>query len=452
MKNKRRGPSWQTILLILAAVVGWAAFRLALNPGGGRSGAFDSYSGPILPLTAISGGEGLEVERQVEFDFSPYEHYEASPVDPAEVIVTDTYLLTNPTDSAMTVTLAYPYEGRFVDERKYTPTITLDGNPMEGMLYPSVDGEREIFQARDFVEYQRLMTENNYYTQAVSEPPAADIPVKVYHFTDITYHGAREDPYIFLTVDFRIPEGASVWALHYDVMRLDDETGECSLWLHEDLDEKDMAYLFIMGGELEDLTFGGNLGHNLTENSALTDVTAEYETYDSTFSQLLWDFAQGYDYWAVYEEEPNPGLMTPEILWRDAMKRIGAHPEQGWAGTTGEAVSIVEEAFYKTMTTPRLLYWVFPVEIPAGGTVEVRAQYHQEASTDFHGAKQDRDGYDLATRLGSSLDFTEQSAAIKGWEFIEILRQNFGFRPNKGITGVILDPDVERYYLEVTGK
>ena len=92
------------------------------------------------------------------------------------------------------------------------------------------------------------------------------------------------------------------------------------------------------------------------------------------------------------------------------------------------------------------------VTIPAGETVEVEAKYHQEASTDFHGAKQDRDGYDLATRLGSSLDFTEQSAAIKGWEFIEILRQNFGFRPNKGITEVTLDPDVERYYLEVTGK
>lgn len=452
MEKKRRGPSWQTILLILAAVIGWLGLRLMLNPGGGRSGAYNSYSGPILPLTAVSGGEGLEVKRHVEFDFSPYETYEPSPIDAAEIIVTDTYLLTNPADSDRTVTLAYPYEGRFVDERKYTPAVTVNGKEVEAALYPAVDGERQIFLAKDFSDYRDLMTEHDYFAQATSQPPQADHPVKVYRFTDITYNGNREDPYIFLTVDFRIPEGAAVWALHYDVMRLDDETGDCSLWFHEDLDEKDMAYLFVVGGELEELSFGGNLGHNLTENSALTDMTCEYETYDTTFSELIWEFAQRYDYWAVYEDEPDPGLDTPEILYRDAMKRIGAHPEQGWDGITGESVSIAEEAFYKTMTIPRLMYWVFSVEIPAGETVQVQAQYHQEASTDFHGAQKDRDGYDLATRLGSSLRFEELTAAVKGWEFIEILRQNFGFRPHKGITEVILDPDTERYYLEVAVK
>lgn len=392
MENNRRGPSWKTILLILAAVVCWLGIRLVLNPGGGRSGAYDSYSGPVLPLTAVSGGEVLEAKRYVDFDFAPYEGYEASPVEPAEIIVTDTYFLTNPTEEDVTVTLAYPYEGRFVDERKYTPAVTVNGKEADAVLYPAVDGDREIFLAKDFESYRDLMTENDYFAQAVSDPPETQIPVKVYHFTDITYHGESEDPYIFLTVDFHIPEGVSVWALHYDVMHLDDKTGDCSLWLHEGLDEKDRAYLFVMGGELEDLSFGGNLGHNLTQTSTLSDVTCEYETYDTTFAELLWEFAQAYDYWAAFKNEPNPGLDTPEILYRDAMKRIGEHPEQGWEGTTGEAVSIAEEAFYKTMTIPRLMYWVLETEIPAGETVEVQAQYHQEASTDFHGAKQDRDG------------------------------------------------------------
>ena len=42
----------------------------------------------------------------------------------------------------------------------------------------------------------------------------------------------------------------------------------------------------------------------------------------------------------------------------------------------------------------------------------------------------------LVTALGSNLTFTKQSAAIKGYGEIEIVRQNFGFDLERGITQV----------------
>ena len=447
---KRHGPSWQTILLIVAGAAVWLGLGMVLNTDGSGSGEYSSYYGPVLPLTATSGGENLEVQRHVDYDFSTYENYTPNIWGDGEAIVTDTYRLTNPGDKDVTARLVYPYEGRFCDERKYTPTITVEGQEIKGQLLASVDEGQEIFRAREFEEYQQRMTGYDFYAEALQEPPKADIPVKVYHFTDITYHG-EDYPYIFLTLEFSIPEGVGVWVNHFDVLHSETMEGPHEIWFQDDLDERDGAYLFTVGGDIEDLTFGGNLGHNVTETSALTNVTYEYETYETTFGELLWELAQKYDYWAVYEDEPDPGLITPELLYREAMKRIGEEAAQPYDGVSW-AVSVVEDAFDSVITETRLLYWVFDLTIPAGGSADVEASFHQEANTDFGGPKKRRHGYELATRLGSELNFTYLSAGISNGEAVEILRQNFGFDLKKNITRVELDPEEERYYLEVAVK
>ena len=74
------------------------------------------------------------------------------------------------------------------------------------------------------------------------------------------------------------------------------------------------------------------------------------------------------------------------------------------------------------------------------------------ASFDFycaHTGNQKVKGYDLVTRLGSTLTFTGQSATLLDRGLIEIVRQNFGFDLDSGIKTVELDPAAEHYYLEV---
>lgn len=451
-ERKQRGPSWKTILCILGAAALWLGFRGMLNINGAKSGAYDSYAGPVLPMTVVEGGENVQAERHVDFDFSPYADYQPGSFGGGEIAVTDSYRLTNPTDETLHLKLAYPYEGKLIEEQKYTPAITVDGVEAKAEPYASVDEGERIFGANDFWEYKALMTETDYLRQAVAEEPPLQIPVKAYHFTDITYQGDQEYPYIFLILNFSIPEGAGVWVRHFDVLHSDHQARTYSLWFQDDLEEKDMAYLFIVGGDVENLTFGGNLGHNVTDNSALTDVTCEYEVYDTTFDDLIWEMAQDYRFWGEDENPSDPRLHSPELLYRDAMKRMEEHVSQDDNSITGAPVSVVGEYFNESMVTSRLLYWVFEVEIPAGEAVQVEAAYCKKASTDISGPKKDRDGYDLATTLGSNLRFTAQTAGITGGEYIEILRQNFGFNLRKAITQVRLAPETERYYLDVCKK
>ena len=61
-------------------------------------------------------------------------------------------------------------------------------------------------------------------------------------------------------------------------------------------------------------------------------------------------------------------------------------------------------------------------------------------------------GYDLMTRLGSSLTCTRQSATLEDRGVIEIVRDNFGFDLKKGVKTVELSLEEEHYYLEVRRK
>ena len=58
-------------------------------------------------------------------------------------------------------------------------------------------------------------------------------------------------------------------------------------------------------------------------------------------------------------------------------------------------------------------------------------------------------GYDMVTRLGNNLIFTEQTASLEDRGQIEIVRQNFGFDIENGIDEVELDMEEPHYYLEV---
>ena len=73
----------------------------------------------------------------------------------------------------------------------------------------------------------------------------------------------------------------------------------------------------------------------------------------------------------------------------------------------------------------------------------------KDASIDYVGKDQGKDGYDMATRLGSNLTLTEQTASISGYDEIEIVVQNFGFDLTNGITNVTLDINQDHYWMEI---
>ena len=112
----------------------------------------------------------------------------------------------------------------------------------------------------------------------------------------------------------------------------------------------------------------------------------------------------------------------------------------------------LEDMVQDVTVVDRVCWVTAQVTVPAGGSVTVAASMAKGDSYDFycgHTENQGVSGYDLVTALGSNLTFTGQSAALTGWEEMEIVRQNFGFDPENGVTSVTLDPGEEHYYLEV---
>ena len=115
--------------------------------------------------------------------------------------------------------------------------------------------------------------------------------------------------------------------------------------------------------------------------------------------------------------------------------------------------AFVETLFVDALGQMRVFYLAAEVTVPAGGRVTLEAVMDKEASFDYacaHTENRGVNGYDLTTALGSDLPFTAQYAALEGWQQVDIIRQNFGFDPEKGITEVPLTE--EHCYLEVRRK
>lgn len=442
--EKRSIASWIGFLLLLPI------FTLLLgslfNTEGSSSKGFNSYTGPVLPMTSLNGAEGVEVTRAVDFDFSPYsggKSYTHRAKGAAEI--TDTYILSNTTRETRQLHLVYAFQGSFVDEPEEFPTITVDGAEIQPKLYPSVDPEEKLFYTTSFEARKQKLLKTDYLGIAMDQPEALDIPATAYHFTDLAYNGEKLATYPMLTLRFSLDENTDVWLMSYATAPT-KEDGTYFMMFRVDEGE---AWLFTTGGTLKDMETGGNTGYNLGKDTATDGVTYKLETFETTLYDAIQTMAESYDYWAVEGREtyPNSGCVTPEILTAGAIQRGIADENSG--SLPFQSISLL---FSEVITERRMMYLVFPVTLEAGQSVTVEASYVQEPSSDGGGPKEYREGFDLATKLGSDLNFTGLSSSLSHTDPIELGEQNFGFDLENGITEVTLDLNVERYYLEIKVK
>lgn len=449
MKNQepKKRISSTGIILIVMLIGMWLALRMFINPSGSGSGEFNSYRGPVLPMTSLNGAEGVDVKRNVDFDFSPYQNYkDYSNLGKGAAGITDTYVLTNTTGETKTLELVYGFQGQFIDHPEEFPTITVDGVEIHPELYPSVDTEELVWDAHNFDRYSQVLTENDFLAIALQQTEELDIPVTAYHFTDLAYEGSEVAGFPMLTVQFSLDENTLVWESgRVSSQTLDD--GRQQMMFRVDRGE---AWVFTAGGTLIDPEFGGNKDYNITETSAIDGVTFKLETYETTLSEAIWGLAKDYDFWAIEGQDtyPNTGWLTAELLVDGTVKRIHA---KDYMKVSDQQIDI-DGMFYDVVTDSCMMYLVFPVELEAGQSITVEAAYIQEPSLDISGPKHYREGYELATKLGSDLRFTKLTSTLSNTAPIELGEQNFGFDLENGISEVSLDLSVERYYLEVKIK
>ena len=201
------------------------------------------------------------------------------------------------------------------------------------------------------------------------------------------------------------------------------------------------AYVILWGDDIQEYHIQGYRNGGCEAGEELDDLTCTVTRYETTLGQLLYELIQ-----RDWSDEEGVDLAMLYGLTAELLVTSGPLSEHGAQRYSFGSLSEVISEVYRHM---RVMYLSCEITIPAGGSVVVQAEMRKNESHDFYGDKEYRDGYALATRMGSALQFTGQTAELKHAEQIQIVDQNFGFDPEKGVTCVTLDPTVEHYWMEV---
>lgn len=516
-KKKVRWLKFGGIAAAVALVAGVGAGALSGNlprpPGAASAGGaghgengsvFMSYAGPVFPMTTVDGGEGLAAVRALTYDFSPWIPVWWSNEDEAasrtglteeerqdvlrlyngwypeggryqsstDLLVTDSYTLTNPAGEDRTVRLLYPFVGSLRDLGGRVPVLTAGGTELETTLhaggysggFQGVTGNEDeallnLEQLKSWYGYKVLLSDGRYQAQALEDfPDLSDTPVVVYKFTnafspEVTDRDAVPNPTIRAGFDLDYDK-TTVLSYGFHGGRYDRGNGTMiqsfSIPEPDDRWYGEPYYLFVLGDDLQNLTTGGYVtGGTDPDTKPLDGCSVKVERYTTDLESALRETAE-----LMYEKAQQMVNRAGGVdfkLYFGAMKEFltsyGALSENG---PERYGTGWIEDLDFENVD--RVFYLEAEVTVPAGGSVTVSAQMTKNASFDFACAGTENKGiygYDMVTKLGSDLDVTCQTAEAVNTECVEIVRQNYGFDWENGGNTVTLDPEEEHYFLEV---
>lgn len=519
VKKRPRLLKFAAAAAVFAVVIGLGAGVLSgaipllpvgLGPGGNAAGsghdggsAFMSYAGPVFPLTALEGGQGLTARRALTYDFSPWtpvwrsneemarecaqedgagyqealDQYNALFEDGGyyetshDLLVTDSYTLANPTGEDRAVRLLYPFVSSLWGLSQHRPALTADGAALDAKLHAGVysgafqgaigaeDQETGSVNLKGFnswESYKALLESGDYQAQALDAfPDLSHIPAAVYRFTN-AWGPERES-------GVTNPSIHAAFSLDYDKTTVlsygfqggcwDQEAGimDQSFSIPEPgwPDSDTPQYLIVLGEALSDFqVFATSSGAPEAKEDLEFGVEAgvTVERYETDLDSALRTVARLMYQWQDREGEPPDfefyfGLMKLDMA---AYGPLSPFPRERYS------FGSLEEGDFAQVS--RVFYLETQITVPAGGSVTVEARFTKAPSFDYycsHTEDQGIYGYDMVTKLGSSLDITALTAQAVNTGHTRIVRQNYGFDWENGVDRVALDPDAEHYYLEV---
>lgn len=439
--------------------------------------AFMSYAGPVFPLTTVETDTGLAAERTLTWDFTTGAYQDGSPRQWGAA-VTDGYTLSNPTDEDVTVTALYPFAGSFLDLAEQRPTVTINGMEIETTLYAGayaggfqgvwesngedgyqLDGTTLNLESPDsWTDYKALLENGSYLSQALGDAPVLDSPVTVYEFSDFQaphaqYRAATQA--IEFTID---QEKTTVLTYGFNGGSWDCDTG----WRQYDYfvpdgvhHNTDLKLLMVLGEDIGAYTLTGyeNGGCEREIDGVSCTVTRRETTLDAALDELCRYYYNDYAGWQ-YGMEDSAVEAVPYPLFRRTVAELLVQYGvlSGDAMVDRYADGRLDDMVSEAMGHDRVLYLAVPATVPARGSVDITFKLWKGPSFDYGCSGSENvglQGYDMVTKLGSTLDFTAQTAALANTGNIEIIRQNLGFDLENGVAEVSLDLAQEHYYLEI---
>ena len=501
VRPRRRFRPWMGLCACLAVVIlGGGALLLSQGGMGGSAGGaghdgastFMSYAGPVFPLTLREENDSITAQRDITLDFAPWERVwvESESLEEGgywrssdDILVTDSYTLTNSSAEEQTLTLLYPFAAGLQMLGRNTPTLTLDGAELEttlrvgaysggfegvwsGAIGGDPEGSVNLDYAESWEDYAGLLSDGSYLANALGEgPDVGGIPVVVYRFTDPYGPPADEQagiPNPSIRVSFDLDYDATAvlgWGFHMGAFGREDGTMVQGFSIPQPGERdygEDVHYLLVLGEDVQDMTTGGYVtGGTDPDTPALEGCGVTVERYESDLDAMLreiltpeWEDLRR----RTYEQDGMELDLDFETWYRAVLEYLFSYGILSDSGAERYSAGWLEDIVSDVNVIDRVCWLEVQVTIPAGGSVELTASMTKQASYDFacaNTANQGVNGYDLVTELGSNLACTAQTATLADRGFIEIVRQNFGFDLENGVNTVTLDQAQEHFYLEV---
>mgnify|MGYP000969149598 CR=1 FL=1 len=464
---------WTAIVACLAMVIGIGGTLLLKNaiPFGGNTGTggaghdegnvFMSYAGPIFPLTLDEKDHSMSATRDISYDFSlPNE----DSLRTWGANVKDNYTLYNHSSEEKTIKAIYPFTGSFDKLKKLTPIITANGQELSPKLYAGgysgkstdvhdldhPDGSSSTVRLDSWEGYKTLLEDGTYQSRAFAPYPLLSQQVTVYTFTDFEapaeYHAATQA--ISFTID---PDKTTILPYGFEGGEFgDDGFRRYSYFVpNENSNRNQLKLLLVIGDDIVDYALQGYKNGACEKGNELDGVSTTVIRKEEILSQVMMEIIDN------FFEQSGDGdsiAVSKEMF-------LGAVAEFIYEyGLLSESVkdryqySILEDILLETKSLQRVFYLELEMTVPPHENLLISAHMHKEPSFDFACSGSDKvgiQGYDMVTRLGSTLQFDGLTAELTSTDNIEILDQNYGFDLSQGITKVELDPMVEHYYLEI---
>jgi hypothetical protein len=373
------------------------------------------------------------------------------------------------------VTALYPFAGSLAELEKLSPTATVDGTEAETTLYAGSyaggfrnagvdDGSTwNLDDFTNWTDYQFLLADGSYLARALGDAPTLDQTVTVYEFSDFEapfdqYEAATQA--VAFTID---PEKTTVLTYGFNGSSWDEDTG----WRQYDYfvpngvrRDTDPKLLVVLGEDIGDYTLTGYANGACQQeiNGVSCTVTRSVTTLAAVLERLCVSYYSSYveDRTSMGFDDASRNAVPVKLFCRaaaDLLSRYGVLSGEEMMDRYSDGR--LDEIISESLTQRRVLYLALPVTVPAGGSVSLIFNMWKDPSFDFDCSGSENvglQGYDLVTGLGSTLTFTSQTAALTNTEGIVVLRENFGFDLENGVTAVTLDPDEEHYSLEIRPK
>lgn len=480
---------WSTVAAcVTLAVMVSSIFPHLGGCGAGGSGGheegstFMAYAGPILPLTLQEKDQDLTAERIVTLDFAPWvpqwwsnqqeadsrKHltpHERQKVladynkwypdggqwrTSSDILVKDTYTLTNPTDQDKIVTVQLPFVSSLLTLGEDQPTLSLDDIPLKAELL--LGSHSPDYEYSTWKEVSDQLSDGHERVAAQQPvPPYADIPVIVYGYEAQVLQAIRQvdGEVLHVTNTFDLDYSRTgVLTFNYNGGTNDSENHymERDFSLPNSWNPSSHHFLLLLGEDVKNFT--SQIPER--DGEAVPYVRVESDL-DTMLRYAMQEFLQ-----KKFEEQSNglPSGLTFEqcyaLLRRFLPQEALLHFDSDIYRNGGFLPEFLDQLCWMD----RVLWAQAEITIPAGGSRTLTASFCKKASFDHTCAQTENEGisgYDLMPWVDSNLRFTAQTAVLEDRKQIEIVRQNFGFDPVDGVNTVPLVPDNPHYYLEVRG-